>query len=248
MSEQLPLALRWPAHQRFESYVVGSNGAGINLLHRAASGDEIDRVFVSGSIGSGKTHLLIAACAEAALAERSAQYLDLSRVAGELANSIRRFGGSDVLAIDNIDAIAGVAEAEHALFDLYNRCRAEGSTLLFAAVEPPHALNLGLPDLVSRLSACTQWQIRPLDEAARRNVIRELGASRGLELDDGVLDWLFTRNARDLGTLVALLDRIDKAALAAQRRVTVPFLRQLFAEAKLESGLTIHPAIDDPVS
>lgn len=229
MSEQLPLALRWPAHQRFESFVEGDNGAGIDLLRRAASGDEIDRVFLSGAIGSGKTHLLIAACAEAVAAERSAQYLDLSRVGGELASTIRRFGGSDVLAIDNIDAIAGFAEAEHALFDLHNRCRAEGSTLLFAANESPHALNLGLPDLVSRLAACTQWQIRVLDEAERRRVIHALAAGRGLEMDEAVLDWLFTRKARDLGTLVALLDRIDKAALSAQRRVTVPFLRQLFA-------------------
>ena len=235
MSEQLPLALRWPAHQRFESFVVGGNGAGIDLLRHAASGDEIDRVFLSGAGGNGKTHLLIAACAEAASADRSAQYLDLSRVSSELANTIRRFGGSEVLAIDNVHAIAGVDESEHALFDLHNRCLAEGSTLLFAANEPPHALNLALPDLVSRLAACTQWQIRALDETERRRVIRALGASRGLEMDEAVLDWLFTRKARDLGTLVALLDRIDKAALAAQRRVTLPFLRQLFATDDLHN-------------
>jgi DnaA-homolog protein len=154
----------------------------------------------------------------------------LSRVATELADSIRRFGGSDVLAIDNVDAIAGIDEAEHALFDLHNRCRAEGSTLLFAANDPPNALDLQLPDLVSRLSACTQWQIRPLDEESRRRIVRELGASRGLQLDEAVLDWLFTRKARDLGSLIALLDRIDRAALAAQRRVTLPFLRQLLSE------------------
>jgi DnaA-homolog protein len=227
MSEQLPLALRWPAHQRFESFVVGSNAAGVELLRQAVSGAEAERVFLSGARGSGKTHLLIAACAEAGTRQRSAQYLDLSRVASELADSIRRFGGSEVLAIDNVDAIAGVAEAEHALFDLHNRCRAEGSTLLFAANEPPNALDLKLPDLVSRLSACTQWQIRALDEDSRRRIVRELGASRGLQLDETVLDWLFTRKARDLGSLIALLDRIDQAALAAQRRVTVPFLRSL---------------------
>jgi DnaA-homolog protein len=227
MSEQLPLALRWPAHQRFESFVVGSNAAGVDLLRQAVSAAEAGRVFLAGATGSGKTHLLIAACAEAGAHELSAQYLDLSRVAAELADSIRRFGGSNVLAIDNVDAIAGVAEAEHALFDLHNRCRAEGSTLLFAANEPPNALDLKLPDLVSRLSACTQWQIRPLDEDSRRRIVRELGASRGLQLDEAVLDWLFARQARDLGSLIALLDRIDQAALAAQRRVTVPFLRNL---------------------
>jgi len=65
----------------------------------------------------------------------------------------------------------------------------------------------------------------------RRRIVRDLASARGLELDDAVLDWLFTRRARDLGTLVGLLDRIDQAALAAQRRVTVPFLRHLFPPA-----------------
>lgn len=100
--------------------------------------------------------------------------------------------------------------------------------MVIAASEPPTALALKLPDLVSRLSACTQWQIRPLDEVMRRQIVRDLARARGLDLDDAVLDWLFTRRARDLGTLVGLLDRIDQAALAAQRRVTVPFLRNLF--------------------
>lgn len=238
MSEQLPLALRWPAHQRLQSFVIGQNAAGLEILRHAAVGDDIERVFLAGGAGCGKTHLLIGVCAEAVARQRTAQYLDLFRIAGQPADTIRRLGGSDVLAIDNIDAIVGLPEAEHALFDLYNRCRAEGSTLLFAASELPGALNLGLPDLVSRLCACTQWQIRPLDEPARRDIIRTLAARRGLEMDEAVLDWLFARKARDLGSLVVLLDKIDSAALAAQRRVTVPFLRQLFASSADESATT----------
>lgn len=231
MSAQIPLALRWPAHQRFASFVAGANAPGIDILREAAHGAGADRVFLAGARGSGKSHLLIAVCAEAAAVGRSAQYLDLSRLGEAAGATIRRFAGSDVLAIDNLDVLVGHASAEHALFDLYNRCRAEGTTLVFAASDPPTALALQLPDLVSRLSACTQWQIRPLDEAMRRRIVRDLASARGLELDDAVLDWLFTRRARDLGTLVGLLDRIDQAALAAQRRVTVPFLRHLFPPA-----------------
>ncbi len=230
MSEQLPLALRWPAHQRFETFLAGANAAGLEIVRQVAAGGEAGRAFVSGPLGSGNTHLLIAACAAAADV-RSAQYLDLATLAAPRADTIRRFGGSEMLAIDNVDALAGEREAEHALFDLHNRCRAEGSALLFAATEAPAALGLVLPDLVSRLSACTQWQLRPLDEPERRQVLRARAGTRGIELDDTVLDWLFTRQARDLGTLFALLERIDRAALAAQRRVTVPFLRQLLADA-----------------
>lgn len=227
MNRQLPLVLPWPAHQRFESFLAGANGAGLDILHRAVRGDDIDRVFLAGPRGSGKTHLLIAACAEAGALGRNAQYLDPATVSGPLADAIRQFGGSDVLAIDDVDLIAGSPESEHALFDLHNRCVAEGTLLLFAASDPPAALPFILPDLASRLSAFTQWQLRPLDENARRVALRERAASRGIDLDESVLDWLFTRQARDLGALTELLDHIDLAALAARRRVTVRFLRDL---------------------
>ncbi|MEZ5460576.1 DnaA regulatory inactivator Hda [Dokdonella sp.] len=232
MNRQLPLALPWPAHQRFESFLAGANAAGVDILRRAAHADGIDKVFLAGPGGSGKTHLLIAACAEASSLGRRAQYLDPATVSGPLTEAIRQFGGSDMLAIDDVDLIAGSAEAEHALFDLHNRCVAEGTTLLFAASDPPAALPLVLPDLTSRLSACTQWQLRALDETSRREALRERAASRGIELDQAVLDWLFTRRARDLGALTELLDQIDLAALAAKRRVTVPFLRELLENVR----------------
>lgn len=232
MSVQLPLALRWPAHQRFEEFIASSNAEGVDLLRELARGTGESRLYLSGASGSGKTHLLFAACAEAGSQGRSAQYLDLARVGAAQADVIRRFAGSDLLAIDNIDAIAGMADAEHALFDLYNRCSAENTHLVFAASAPANALGLALPDLVSRLAASTHWQLRPLDEAGRRAALRDRAARRGIELDSAVLDWLFAHRVRDLGALNRLLDRIDHAALAAQRRVTVPFLRQLLNEGE----------------
>ena len=227
MSGQLPLALRWPAHQRFADFHPGPNGAIVEALRAAALDAGSRWVFLAGGAGSGRTHLLFATCAQASEAGRGAQYLSLSALPSPRATAIRGFGGSALVAIDDVDAIAGEGEAEHALFDLYNRCRAERSTLVFAASTAPARLGIGLPDLMSRLSACTQMAMKPLDEVERRLVLRERAATRGLDLDDGVLDWLFTRRKRDLATLFDLLDRIDRASLAAQRRITVPFLRTL---------------------
>lgn len=228
MSAQLPLLLRWPAQQRFETFLPGANAPALALLSEAAIADAAPWVFVSGPSGSGKTHLLLAACAAATAAGRSAQFLPLSSLGGDRAGAIRALGGSDLLALDDVHAIAGDAAAEHALFDLYNRCKMEKSTLLFsAAVVPVHA-GIALPDLVSRLSACAQVRLAPLDDAQRRDWLRARAQSRGLILDDTVLDWLFAHHARDLSSLAGLLERMDRAALAAQRRITVPFLRALF--------------------
>ena len=234
MSAQLPLELRWPAQQRFDSYVRGENAVALGLLQDAARSPAAPWVFVAGTAGSGKTHLLIAACAAANEDGRSAQYLPLRRARDattaarpDLAGALRTLGGSAVLALDDIDAIAGDRAAEHALFDLYNRCRGENATMLFSAALPPAQLGIGLPDLVSRLSACAQAALKPLADSERREALRLRAQARGLTLDDAVLDWLFARTQRDLGSLTALLDRLDRESLAAQRRITVPFLRQL---------------------
>jgi DnaA-homolog protein len=227
MSAQLPLALRWHAHQRFEAFRRGDNGGAVEILRSAACDGSPNAVYVTGPTGSGRTHLMIAACAAANEVGRSAQYLPLARRAGDLTASIRAFGGSAVLAVDDVDAIAGDAAAEHALFDLYNRCRAEDAILLFAARAAPAQAGFGLPDLVSRLSSCAQIVLKPLDEAERRDLLRERAAARGIELDEAVVDWLFAREKRDLASLLGVLDRVDAASLAAQRRVTVRFLRGL---------------------
>jgi DnaA family protein len=99
--------------------------------------------------------------------------------------------------------------------------------MLFGAEAAPAQVGIDLPDLVSRLSSCTQAWLKPLDDAARREAVRQRAQARGIILDDAVVDWLFAHTVRDLGSLTALLERIDREALAAQRRVTVPFLRKL---------------------
>ncbi|HSX60458.1 MAG TPA: DnaA regulatory inactivator Hda [Tahibacter sp.] len=234
--QQLPLGWRWPAQQRFETFFTGANAAAVDLLQRIAAGTESAWVFLHGPEGSGRTHLLMAACQAASAAGFSAQYLPLAALASAQDDAIRGFGGSDLLVLDDVDAIAGIGAAEHALFDLYNRCRAEGSCLVFVASAPPAQIGIALPDLVSRLSSCTQAALRPLDDAQRREVLRERAETRGIALDEAVLDFLFTHYARDLGSLGALLDQVDRASLAAKRRVTVPFLRQLLRGQRAGTG------------
>ncbi|WP_036115629.1 MULTISPECIES: DnaA regulatory inactivator Hda [Luteibacter] len=227
MSTQLPLALRWPRRQRFEHFHAGENAAAVDAVRAAAVDASAPWVFMAGPLGSGRTHLLIAACQAAIDVGRTAQYLPLAGLRGSRADAIRGMAGSDVLAIDDIDSVAGEADAEHALFDTFNRYRAEGATLLFSASGAPVSLDIALPDLRSRLGSLTQALLKPLGDMERRVVLREQAGARGIELDDVVLDWLFAHHARDLGTLLDLLDTLDRASLAAQRRVTVPFLRNL---------------------
>jgi DnaA family protein len=134
---------------------------------------------------------------------------------------------ADLVALDGLDAVAGDRDDEVALFDFHNRARAAHTVVLYAARQAPANLELGLPDLRSRLSQCTQLPLAALDENGRRELLRRRAEARGLQLDDGVLDYLFKRVDRDLASLTALLDQLDRASLSAQRRITVPFLRGL---------------------
>jgi DnaA family protein len=230
MTTQLPLGLRWPRRQRFEHFHAGANAAAVAAVQALAVQPGAPWVYLSGAAGSGKSHLLMAACQAAHEAGRTVQYLPLKTL-HEHFMALRGVAGSQLIALDDIDVIAGERDAEHALFDLYNRARAEGTALIFTAQAVPAQLNLGLPDLRSRLGACTQFTLKPLEDGERREVLKQQAALRGIELDEGVLDWLFARYARDLGALLDLLDRLDQASLAAQRRITIPFLRTFLREA-----------------
>ncbi|HEU0307045.1 MAG TPA: DnaA regulatory inactivator Hda [Lysobacter sp.] len=227
---QLPLALRYPPDQRLETFVRAPAGA-IAQLQALAGGDAAmsntrDALYLAGPAGVGKTHLLLAACAASEAAGHRAAYLPLVAAAGRARDALQALEGNDLIALDGLDAIAGNREDEIALFDAHNRARAAGVALVYAARDIPDAIGLTLPDLRSRLGQCTRITLSPLDDDGRREVLQQRAQRRGLVLEDAALEWLLKRVGRELGGLTALLDQLDRASLAAQRRVTVPFLRE----------------------
>lgn len=223
-SGQMPLALRFPPDQRFETFHAG-DPALLAPLRAAVVQPGGQRLYIAGRRGAGKTHLLLAACAESESTGRTAAYVPLATFVGRLAESLEALHHHDLVAIDGLDAIAGDRDAEVALFDFHNRVHDAGACLLYAATEWPEGLGLQLPDLRSRLGQCVRIALPVLDDAGRARVLRLRAERRGLQVDEAAIDWLLRRTGRDLSHLTRLLDRIDRAALAAQRRVTVPFLR-----------------------
>jgi DnaA family protein len=226
MIRQFPLDLRWPPHQRLDAFWPGANVSALQGVTAVADGGAA-WLYLHGPAGTGKSHLLIGACRAVIDANRPARYVSLTQLPAPRADAIAAVDAEGLLAIDDVQAIAGERGAERALFDLYNRANAADGRMLFAASASPAELGVTLPDLVSRLAMCTQYALRPLDDAGRRAMLRVLAGRLGLRLDDEVLDWWFARQPRDPASLVALLQRADRASLAAQRRITIPFLREL---------------------
>ena len=222
-SPQLPLNFAPSPHQCFDAFVQGENADALGAVFAVVADPTPRAVFLVGPEGAGKTHLLVAACRRV----DGAVYLPLAALGSDAEGVLLARGDAPLVCVDDVHAIAGQRAAEIALFDLYNRCRDAGGRILLTARAAPLRLPLVLRDLASRLAASAVLNVKPLDEDARRDVLRARATERGFELDDAVIEFLFRRHARDLGALLALLDHVDKASLAEQRRITVPFLRRL---------------------
>jgi len=225
VSPQIPLALKFPPDRQFSDF--HGNVEIRQAVEAVARGEGGDWLYIAGPAGSGKSHLLLAACAQARRLQHAASYLPVASVAGRLGQMLEGQDATGLLCLDGIEAIAGNRDDEVALFHFHNSMRQRGGRMIYAATAMPLALGIGLPDLVSRLEQCTRLALQAPDEATRRAVLRERAARRGLELDDAVLDFLFKRVGRDLVSLTALLDKLDRASLATQRRITVPFVRSV---------------------
>ena len=223
---QLPLALRYPPDQRLENFIAAPPGA-IAQLRVLAAAAGVDWLYLAGAAGTGKTHLALALCAATEQAGRRATYLPMAAASGRLGDALDALEGNGVVALDGLEAIAGDRDDEIALFDFHNRARSAGLNVLYTAREAPETLALVLPDLRSRLSQNARLVLAPLDDAARADLLRDRAQRRGLVLEDAAIDWMLSRTDRNLARLVALLDRLDRESLAAQRRITVPFLRQV---------------------
>lgn len=223
-SRQLPLTLRYPPDQRLEAFLAAPAGVLAQLRALVSGGDWL---YLAGPAGVGKTHLALGFCAEAEAAGQRAHYLPLAAMAGRLAEALPLPRASMCLAIDGLEHIAGNTDDEVALFHFHNAARAAGASVLYAARANPDDVDLVLPDLRSRLSQLARVALQPVDDATRAEILRERAGRRGLVLDDAATEWLLRRVDRDLGSLTRVLDKLDRESLAAQRRLTVPFLRQV---------------------
>ncbi len=232
---QLPLAMRLRERAVFDSFVAGSNAAAVAQLRSAAQGtlrgaQLAARVYwICGPSGVGKSHLLQASCTLALEAGLGASYLPFSQLAPLGPAALAGWEDAGFVALDEIEQVVGRRDWEEAVFGLYRALEERGAILLAAACGLPGQLPFALPDLASRFSAAMPLVLRPLDEAGQRQALQWRARARGLTLPTRTARYLQRHYRRDLPTLCGLLDAIDIAALQAQRRLTVPFIREVLA-------------------
>ena len=156
-------------------------------------------------------------------------YVALPAVSPEILSDLEHV---DVLAVDDLHAVAGDLKWEQALFVILNAFLGRSGGLVLAATAPAAQCGFRLADLASRGAGAVTYRLAPLDDAERAAALRIHAAARGLTLDAAAADFLLTRVARDMGVLTTWLARLDRASLTAQRRLTIPFIRELMARSE----------------
>lgn len=230
MLPQLALDMRLEPGISFASYFAGANGQVVEAVRALAAGTGEQVVFLYGSPGLGKTHLLQAACREVAERGEPVAYLPLREAVRWSPGVVEGLETMTLVALDDVEAVVASPAWQEALFHLFNRLRAAGHRLLASGAGRPADLGLQLEDLVSRLQWGLVLRLQDHDDAQKAASLHFHAKLRGLELPDETARYLLMHYPRELPTLFRLLDRLDQASLAAQRRLTVPFVRQILQQ------------------
>ena len=223
---QLVLPLRLADHAVFASFLDRGNETLVATLAALAGGRRGQGCWLWGASATGRTHLLQAVCGEAG--DRSV-YLPVDALADAGPGIVDGLASRELVCIDDIDRVAGDAGWEFALFNLCNELIDSGGRLVVSAGAAPREAGFRLADLESRMSCLPVFQVRPLDERQRAAALQLRARHRGLELPDETAAYLLRHSRRDMASLYELLDELDLEALRAQRRLTIPFVRDVIA-------------------
>ncbi len=221
---QLALPLQLADHAVFASFLDSGNETLVATLADIAVGGEGHGCWLWGAASTGKTHLLQAVCDEAG---DRAVYVPLSMFADAGPGILEGLASRELICIDDVDLVAGQAEWEMALFDLSNQVFDAGAQLIVSAASAPRECPIELADLQSRFARLPVFQLRVLDEDERVSALQLRSKHRGLELPDDTARYLLKRSRRDMASLYEVLDRLDREALRAKRRLTIPFIRDV---------------------
>lgn len=214
---QLLLDLQPAQPPSLDNFIAGTNQELLARLRALAQPGSFDAIYLWGPEGSGKSHLL-AAVAALALRKRPALFLERRPASTDF---YAPPGG--LLIVDDVDTLDDAAQV--ALFRIFNTARMVGLGLLLAGGKAPLKLKLR-EDLRTRIGQTLIYEVKTLNDEQKAAALRRHALERGLKVDDGLVRYLLTHGRRDLPSLMAVLDHLDRTTLERQRPATLPLLKE----------------------
>jgi DnaA family protein len=215
---QLALELASPPAPTLDNFVTGNNAETVAALRALVTGVAAERfIYLWGAPGSGRSHLLRGVMHALAAAGRHVRWY-ATAVAPVVEDSAAVVGVDDVERLD--------AQAQIDLFNIFNNLKESGGVLVVTGELPPARLPLRA-DLLTRLAWGLVYEVHALSDADLRAAVVDYAAARGFMLPAEVTDYLLVRVPRDLSSLRALVDTLDRVSLEQKRAVTVPLAREV---------------------
>lgn len=224
---QIPLALGLQDKPGFDLYVVGNNTEALHNVQSIAKGNKQSCLYVWGVKGSGVSHLLQAACMLAHERNRAVAYIPLIEHADLKPEILENMDNMDMVCIDDFDVVCGKSHWELAILHLYNRLRDSKHSLLLGAHTSPQTLILKLQDLKSRLAWDLVYHLQALGDADKIDVLQRRANARSFNLPGEVAEYIVNHSRRGLTDLLSILDMLEQATLAEQRKLTIPFVKKI---------------------
>ena len=229
---QLTLSVQLPDDETFASFQSESNQLVVEQLkhyldHISIQNKKVHSLYLFGLTGVGKSHLLHASCVYADSLGLTSLCLSFSELTQLSVDVLEGLENIDLVCLDDIQKIAGNTEWQQAVFDLYNRMIEQDKCLIITGDQSVAKLQISLPDLVSRLSWGLTEQLKPLTDKEKSFALQYRAQQRGLFISDDVASYLINRLSRDMASLLAALEQLDQASIREQRRITIPFVKDI---------------------
>jgi DnaA family protein len=210
-----------------DNYIPGDNFQTVTEVRNCALAKSGAYLYLWGGRDTGKTHLATAAAKMADQNGLAVSFIPLSKAAELAPEMLDDIEHMELLCLDDIHAISGNRAWEEALFHLFNRTREHGTNLIITSDCGPSSLQITLPDLISRLASGVSYRLTPLDDNSKIQLLIDKANERGMELPQETASYILKNLSRNTGALLEFVDRLDQASLAAQRKLTIPFVRSL---------------------
>jgi len=217
--KQLGLPISLNTSMLLESFVA--NNELLRLINQLFDDENSSEVFIYGSSGQGKTHVLQGAVLKALELDKNAIYIDCSESFPE--HILDFIDQVYFISFDNVHLIS--SENQEIFFDLYNQARQNQILILVSADSLPSDLEV-MKDIKTRLSLAAVYKLEELNDELIMRVIDSQMGQRNLSINSGVYEYLFKNYSRDLKLLLATLNDLDKASLQAKKAISVPFVRK----------------------
>ena len=223
---QVPLAIDRPLTQALDNFIAGQNQELLALL--ATRPRRFTGIWVSGPAKSGRTHLLRGcALAQSQAGERMVYINGMADLATSLTSLEFAAAKSASVCVDDVSGLQGCAEAESLLMSVYQQVLQARGMFVVAHTRSSQQISFDLPDLNSRLRSLMHFDLAPLNDAEKAQLLKQRAKRRGYELNQAVIDYWLARAPRDTGTLLTDLEVLDRATLARKQTVTIPLLKRV---------------------